>query len=265
MTASAGGCGSRVAASVIPSYNLSMPRAVITALALALAFGLPNSTLAEPGVLRIGVPSVPASIDPAAALDGPGALIARQVFDTLVRYTETSSDIEPALAQHWSVSRDGLVWSFRLREGVRFHDGTPLVAQHVADSLERLIRPGHALAPAVNAAAPRLLRGTPGIVREVRAPDARTVQIALVMPYAPLLTVLAHPAFSIVLPAPGVTGGAALQGTGPFAIAEVAPGRIVLEGRPGHWAGGPRLARVVFTEAGDESRSEEHTSELQSL
>src|SRR5688572_30199498 len=78
--------------------------------------------------LRVGVPSVPATLDPAAALDGPGPLIVRQVFDTLVAYREGFTDVEPALATRWTVSRDGLVWSFELREGVRFHDGSPLTA-----------------------------------------------------------------------------------------------------------------------------------------
>jgi len=233
-----------------------MSRAVLGLLLLAaFAASAPQPLLAQSGVLRVGLPSVPPVLDPAAGLEGPVPLIARQVFDTLVRYVEGSSDIEPGLALAWSVSKDGLVWSFRLRDGARFHDGTALTAQHVVDSFERLIQPGHSLAPAVNAAAPRLLRGTPGVVKEIRAADPRTVRISLVLPYAPLLTVLAHPALSIVLPSPGAASGAPFQGTGPFAIAEMGPGRIVLEGRPGHWAGGPRLGQVVFTGVADDAQA----------
>jgi len=232
-----------------------MSRAVAGFLLLTLPFACPLPAAAEPGVLRVGLPSIPAVLDPATALDGPTALIARQVFDTLVRYAEASSDIEPGLAAHWSVSKDGLVWWFQLRDGVRFHDGTALTSQHVVDSLQRLILPGHPLAPGVNAAAPRLLRGTPGVVKEIRARDARSVQITLALPYAPLPTVLAHPAFSIVLPSPAGGGGAPFQGTGPFAVTAVAPGRVALEGRPGHWAGGPRLQRVIFSEAADEEQA----------
>ena len=76
-------------------------------------------------------------LDPATALEGPVSVIARQMFDTLVQYREVTSDIEPGLAAQWSVSRDGLVWTFRLRDGVRFHDGTVLTAQHVVESLDR--------------------------------------------------------------------------------------------------------------------------------
>ena len=214
-------------------------------LALLLA---PGTALAQAPLLRVGLPGVPAALEPGAALEGPEVLIVRQVFDTLVRYAEGSSDLEPGLALGWQPSRDGLTWSFRLREGVAFHDGTPLTAPLVVQALERLIAPGHPQAPAPNAAA-RLLRGTPGVVREVRAPDARTVQIQLVLPYAPLPAVLAHPAFSIAL-----RGAAGWLGTGPFAVSEIGAGRVVLDGRPGHWAGGPRVARIVFVEVADDAQ-----------
>jgi peptide/nickel transport system substrate-binding protein len=224
---------------------------MIVAVLLAAPAPLAAQSPPQSPVLRVGLPAVPAVLDPAAGGDGPLPLIARQVFDTLVRYVDGSSEIEPGLAAQWSISRDGLTWSFRLRDGVRFHDGTALTAQHVVDSLERLIQPGHPAAPAINVAAPRLLRGSPGVVKGVRAAGARTVQIGLVLPYAPLLNVLAHPAFSIVLPSAAVPG-APFQGTGAFAVAELAPGRIVLDGRPGHWTGGPRVGRVVFIELPDE-------------
>jgi len=233
-----------------------MSRAGLGALLLvALVIGAPPRLLGEPGVLRVGLPSVPPVIDPAGALDGPLPLISRQVFDTLVRYVEAGSDIEPGLAVGWSVSKDGLVWSFRLREGVRFHDGTLLTAQQVVDSLERLVQPGHPRAPALNAAAPRLLRGTPGVIKEIKATDSRTVRITLVLPYAPLLNVLAHPAFAIVLPSTGGGGAAPFQGTGPFAITEAVPGRIALEGRPNHWAGGPRLGQIVWSAVSDDAQA----------
>jgi peptide/nickel transport system substrate-binding protein len=228
----------------------------IVAVALALACSGPSAALAQGGALRVGLSALPSELDPATAVGGSASIIVGQVFDTLVEYGEASSDVQPALADQWTVSRDGLVWVFRLRTGVTFHDGTPLTAQQVVDSLDRTIVPGHALAPTVNPIVPRLLRGTPGVVKEVRATDARTVEIRLVQPYAPLLGALAHPALSIVLAAPARAGGNRWQGTGPFSIAELGGGRIVLEGRPGHWRGGPRLGGLVFVEALDESQAQ---------
>jgi len=213
----------------------------------------PGAAWAQGGVLRVGLPSIPTSLDPATALEGPISVIARQIFDTLVQYREVTSDIEPGLATQWSVSRDGLAWTFRLREGVRFQDGTPLTAQHVVESLDRVIQPNAPRAPQPNVAAPRLVRGTPGVVKSIRATDARTVQISLLLPYAPLPAVLAHPAFSIVL------AGAAGQrwvGTGPFALVEASLGRVVLDAHPDYWGGPPRSTRLIFLDTGEEARGE---------
>lgn len=232
-----------------------MPRSTALALALLLSLisGVAGAAWAQGAILKVGLPAVPAAMDPAAASDGPLSFVSRQIFDTLVQYREGSSDIEPGLALQWVPSRDGLSWSFRLRGGVRFHDGTLLTAHHVVDSLERLIVANHPFAPSPNAAAPRLLRGMPGVIKDIRAVDQRTVQISLVLPYAPLLTALAHPAFSIVLP--GV-GGQRWQGTGPFSLVEASPARLVLDANPAYWGGAPRVSRVTFLDASDEARGE---------
>src|SRR5207245_6261219 len=102
-----------------PSHPASLPP---PALAELLIVGSPLPGFAQGGMLRVGLPVLPTELDPAAALEGSVPLIARQVFDTLVQYTD-SSDVEPALAVQWSVSKDGLLWSFRLRTGVSFHGG----------------------------------------------------------------------------------------------------------------------------------------------
>jgi peptide/nickel transport system substrate-binding protein len=228
-------------------------RAGILALAALAALAAPAPADAQGVPLKVGLPSIPAVLDPATALEGPMPLIARQVFDTLVQYREGSSDIEPGLATSWTVSRDGLQWTFRIRDGVRFHDGTQLVARHVAESLDRIIVPGHPLAPSPNPAGPRLLRGSPGVVKEILTPDQRTVQINLLLPYAPLLTVLAHPVFSVVRPG---TGAMRWIGTGPYAVSDISPGRITLEANASYWSAPPRSARVLLLDAADQSRAE---------
>ncbi len=221
--------------------------------AALLLLALVSPVEGQPGrELRVGVTGIPAIPDPATAMDGAIPLIGRQVFDTLVQYREGSSDIEAGLAVRWVPSRDGLTWTFTLRDGVRFHDGTPLTAQHVVASLERQISPDHPLYPNPVAVWPRLLRGAPGVVKQVRALDPKTVQVQIMLPYAPLLTVLAHPAFSIISVAPGEAGTTRWLGTGPFRITELAPGRIVLEANPAYWGGPPRLDRIVFLEVADE-------------
>jgi len=227
----------------------------LLACALALAWAATANAEGEGPTLRVGVGALPAALDPATAIDGAAALIARQVFDTLLQYREGGSDAEPGLATQWSVSRDGLAWTFRLRDGVRFHDGTPLTAAHAAASLGRQIFPGQPLAPTAPAVAARLLRGAPGVVREVKALDARNLRIQLAQPYAPLLTVLGHAAMGIALSVPIDGGGSRWIGTGPFAVAEVAPGRIALDAQRGYWGGTPRVARLVFLAEPDGARA----------
>ena len=203
--------------------------------------------------VRIGAPGVPSVLDPGAALEGTVPLIARQVFDTLVVWREGSTEIDPALATRWTASRDGLVWSFTLREGVKFHDGTPLTSTEVAASFERQLQPE---TQGAGRAWPALLRGAPGVVKEFRTPSPRTVQIILSQPYSPLLTVLAHPGLAIAKLSTAADGTGRLVGTGPYRIVDASGGRLALEAISGHWAGHPRSERLVFLEVSTDDQAE---------
>lgn len=203
--------------------------------------------------VRIGIPGLSTTIDPGTTLDGAVPLIARQIFDTLVTYREGTTDIEPALATRWTVSRDGLIWAFTLRDNVRFHDGTALTASAVVASFDRHLRAGTLPAATVWAA---MLRGAPGVVKEVRAIDVRTVQFTLHQPYAPLLSVLAHPGFGIVRQTTAADGTERLVGTGPFRISEISPGRLALDAVSTHWAGPPRAERLVFLDVATDADAE---------
>src|SRR5262245_2344636 len=139
-------------------YNSFMRMWLCAVVSFLVVLSPTASALAQGGALRVGVSSVPLELDPATQLDGAVPLIARQIFDTLVQYAAGSSDIEPSLAVQWSVSKDGLVWSFRLRPGVTFHDGTALTAQHVVESLQREIFPGHPQAPSGESVTAKLVR-----------------------------------------------------------------------------------------------------------
>ncbi|PYM51668.1 MAG: hypothetical protein DME14_02595 [Candidatus Rokuibacteriota bacterium] len=243
------------------SMRVLLVRLPVILLTLVLAWpasapAQPPSAPGPPSIrreVRVGVPGVPAALDPAAALEGTIPLIARQVFDTLVAYRDGTTDVEPALATRWSVSRDGLTWSFTLRDGVRFHDGTPLTAAEVAVSFTRQFRPEGAGTAVVW---PALFRGTPGVVRDVRAADTRTVQILLVQPYAPLVTVLAHPGLGVVKIVTGSDGTARLIGTGAYRVVDVSSGRLALEAVPGYWGSPPKSERLVFLEVDDDDQAE---------
>lgn len=247
----------RVAAVLAPLVTFLVTFLVARHLGVSPALGqsTPQPAQVVRRELRVGAPGVPSALEPGAALEGTSPLIARQVFDTLVAWREGSTEIEPALATRWNASRDGLVWSFTLREGVKFHDGSPLTALEVAASFERQLRPE---AQGLNRTWPALLRGVPGVIKEVRAPNSRTVEIVLVQPYAPLLTVLAHPGLAIAKPSIAADGAGRLIGTGPYRLVDASVGRLALEAVPGHWAGPPKSERLVFLDvsADDEAESE---------
>jgi peptide/nickel transport system substrate-binding protein len=210
---------------------------------------------AQPGSEgRIGVPALPrAVIDPATALEGTVPLIARQVFETLVVYREGSTDVAPGLATRWTVSRDGLVWSFTIREDAAFHDGTPLTAREIVQSFERQLLPTSVAHPDPVVWS-SLLRGVPGVVKSVSAPNPSTFQITLVQPYAPLITVLAHPGFGVVRVVTGADGTFELVGTGPFRVAERGQSRLVLDAVAA--AEGHRVNRLVFSEIPSEEQAQ---------
>jgi ABC-type transport system substrate-binding protein len=82
-------------------------------------------------------------LDPALVTDGESSNVIEQVFDTLVRFKPGSAEIEPSLAASWRRSDDGTVWTFTLRPGVVFHDGSPVDAKAVVNAFERQRDPKH--------------------------------------------------------------------------------------------------------------------------
>lgn len=195
---------------------------------------------------RIGVPRVPATLDPWAATTSSELLAMRLLYQGLLAFGERG-ELEPALAESWTVSRDGLVWTFRLRPGVRLHDGTPLGVDEVVAALAGRV--------AADDAAPgspvwvRPFRGAKRAVRDVRGAEGGALQVVLAQPYAPLLALLAHPALGIAVR----QGDGRWAGSGPYRATAIGPGQLVLEAVPG-WQGEPsRAGRLVFQEAADDA------------
>ncbi len=89
------------------------------------------------GTMVFGAPGAPDNFDPLFAQDGETFRPARQMYDTLITYRQGTSELEPALATAWTPSPDGTEWTFTLRDGVRFHDGTPFNAEAVCFNFDR--------------------------------------------------------------------------------------------------------------------------------
>src|SRR4030095_7379219 len=115
--------------------------AICGLLALVAGCGSANSV----STLIYAQPEDPKTLDPINTDIAEAVHVLTNVFDTLVTYHDETMEIVPALAESWEHSDDGLTWTFHLRQGVTFHDSTPLTSEAVKVSLERLILPDHPL------------------------------------------------------------------------------------------------------------------------
>jgi peptide/nickel transport system substrate-binding protein len=134
----------------------------------------------SPSVLRMARNQEPGVFIPWLIDDNTALFTMANVYDGLLRVTKDGANVEPALATSWETSADGLTWTFHLRDGVMFSDGTPLTSDDVKVSLD-LARGGTRTVWKDNYKA----------IKEVQAPDPMTVNIVLDQPHAPLLSELA--------------------------------------------------------------------------
>jgi peptide/nickel transport system substrate-binding protein len=100
------------------------------------------------GTLVFGVPGAPDNFDPMFAQDGETFRPARQMFDTLITYKQGTAELAPALALEWTPNADFTEWTFKLREGVKFHDGTDFNAEAVCFNFNRWVNLPNAAAQA---------------------------------------------------------------------------------------------------------------------
>jgi ABC-type transport system substrate-binding protein len=202
------------------------------------------------------VVEAPHYLDPAVVDSVYDALPVGQIFDGLVAL-DPGLNIVPALADTWTISRDGRIYTIHLRDGVRFHDGAPLTSADVVFSLKRLLDPKREKksigvsylqvvdgAPAYSAGRSLAL---PGIV----AIDASRVEIRLTRPYLSFLEVLAMDDLRIVpektLKAMGEEAfRRAPVGTGPFRLGSWTETELRLDANPDYFGGAPYLDQVVI-------------------
>ncbi|MDQ7828961.1 MAG: ABC transporter substrate-binding protein [Armatimonadota bacterium] len=181
-------------------------------------------------------------LDPPASFSlATGMVVGRNLFDRLVEHDERLN-IVPGLATSWSTSRDGRTWTFRLRRGVRFHDGTPFTADAVVFNVQRALDPQLRLPAGAFAWAG---------VRAARKVDDFTVELVTDEPLAPLLNNIADSGLGAIVSPRAVQAARDPRefvpvGTGPFKFVRWTPdGEIVMEANRDYWGGPPRLERVV--------------------
>jgi len=191
--------------------------------------------------LTVGTEIDPLSLDPLQVSSYVGSQYALAIFDTLFEI-DASGRVVPGLAESYTVSTDGLLYTLKLREGVRFHDGSALDAAAGVFNLERVRNPENHCRCLVNVS----------LIEKVQATGPRTVQIRLRAPMASLPAVLAGAAGMMASPkavqADGRAFGMKPVGSGPFRLVEwTKSSRFVAERNPDYWKPGrPFLDKVVF-------------------
>ncbi|MBN2399738.1 MAG: hypothetical protein JXI33_05285 [Candidatus Aminicenantes bacterium] len=199
-------------------------------------------------VLRAGSPHEPTGIDPAQAWDDISSFYIINIFDTLVHFNPQTRKMEPSLAVSWKTSPDGKAWSFRLRRGVRFHDGTPLDADAVVFTFWRQMDPSN---PNRQQDFP-LFADIFALLKTVKKIDSYQVQFILSEPFFPFLSTLSVECASIVSPNAVTKTGAGFAnqpvGTGPFKLSSwQKTKRLVLIANREYWGGRPRLDKYIDT------------------
>lgn len=197
----------------------------------------PSADGAPSGTLTAALPLEPNSINPPNGADRMAGIVIIQIFDALMEPNFETGELDPALATEWSVSDDGLTYSFTLREGVTFHDGSEFNADDVVATFEAGIDPANAYAADFE-----------GITVEVD--DPLHVRIVRETPDVTYLRRLAET--SIISNDQYADGGnqaieEAPIGTGAFKFVEWQKGdRIVLEANEAYWDEGPYVAELIF-------------------
>ncbi len=224
-----------------------MSLAMVIATGLVFGAFVGSAAWAE-GTLVFGSSGDAVRLDPADVTDGESIQRMDNIFEGLVEYKSGSTEIQPCLATSWETSEDGKEITFKLRRGVKFHDGTALNADAVVFSFARQYDTNH----------PYHERGEWaywgymfGDVDKMVKIDDYTVKLVLKRINASIMTSLAMFTVNAVSPTNAEKWGADAfkhpVGTGPFKFVEwVKDDHITLEANDKYWREKPKLDRVIF-------------------
>ncbi len=188
------------------------------------------------GVLIAGISGEPDQLDPHVTSAYASFQILENVYDTLV-VPDAEGNFQPSLAESWETSEDGLTWTFTLREGVTFHDGSTFDSADVAYSYNRII--DEQLANAFRFAT----------VDSIETPDESTVVIELTEPTPALLANIGGFKGMSIIPegsADELDLATEANGTGPFTLESFDASGATLSAFGDYWGEGPTLDGVEF-------------------
>ncbi|PSL37928.1 peptide/nickel transport system substrate-binding protein [Labedella gwakjiensis] len=188
-------------------------------------------------ILTAAIAGEPDQLDPHKTTSYFSFEVLENIYDTLVEPDE-NLEMQPALAESWELSDDQLTWTFTLREGVTFHDGSDFTADDVVYSYDRII--DEELSNAWKFSA----------VESVEAVDDYTVDITVTQPTPNLLSSIGGFKGMAIVEKENVESGDITTdpiGTGPFSMEEYTSGdHITLAANPDYWGGAPEIGGIEF-------------------
>jgi ABC-type transport system substrate-binding protein len=189
----------------------------------------------------------PDSLDPPNAESNPSEAVNRMMFENLVKF-DAKLNLVPGLAEKWEQAKDGMSWTFFLRKGVKFHDGTPFNAEAVKYFVDRMVGPEKPSRAGLYAP----------FVESTVVVDENTVKINMKTPFAFFLNNIAHSASGIGSPAAHKAMGKDIArkpvGTGPFKFVDWVHGdHLTLTRNDAYWGGKPKLDKIIVKTVKEES------------
>ena len=210
-----------------PSPEASEPSPSVTA-SPTITTGSPSPAETSPSgpILRVAVQE-PAVLDPMRVQDPASVLVVRQLFEGLTRWDQGQGEVVPAAAESWRTRDGATTFIFNLREGMTFHDGTPVTSHDFAAAFDRIAQKSSAADVAYTL---ELVRGFTDVnqfgaadhLEGITTPDEQTLVIKLTRPYQDFPAVMTHPALVPITPAALQDLDAFLTqpvGNGPFQMA----------------------------------------------
>jgi peptide/nickel transport system substrate-binding protein len=227
---------------------------ILAPITSAAALRVQRPAAQTPGTLVVGLVAEPTSLDPGQLTDINSMKLLGALYDTLVRFTPDTFELQPSLALSWDLSSDGLAYTFKLRPGVKFHDGTEFNAAAVKFTYDRLLDPNH---PYADTGPFPFAPGYYGSIAETVVLDPMTVQFKLKRQDSALINAFTLNTGRIVSPQAVMTARKNFSqnpvGTGPFKFVGWDHNvRISLAANPDYWDGAPALSQIVFRPLADE-------------
>lgn len=205
-------------------------------------------------VLYATIPTNLTKLDPAQVEDGDTIEVLNQVFEGLVQYDE-HNELQPNLAESWTVSEDGLTFTFKIKKGVKFHSGREMTAEDVKYSWDRAATK-EALSPTVEGYMMDIVgfaeawAGKADGLSGVKVLDPYTLEVKILHPKGYFPMYLQYPCYFVVdrekVAKTPITSIENMVGTGPFRITEYKENQqVVLERFEDYHGGAPKLQRIV--------------------